>query len=229
MAREFRTFQDVVYMARLFERMGRGVERRDGRIGPLCPPGKVLRALMDFEAKDENRSLTRDRVCEAVLGRRPVLHLLERHAFRPGVHAESGKSHAVYPLYQFARLYEVELREGTPMGESYRRMVGVATELGDEIGRVVAGAVNDKDRREASGRARGALFRLRKTRSIADFMNELARLQFRYGLAVPDRLHNAEVLNEATFEEFRGFCVVAALSRFLSATSAKKPQSTRPA
>jgi hypothetical protein len=229
MARDYWTFQDVVYLARLFERMGRLVKHRDGVNKPMCPPGSVLRALMDFEAKDEARSMTRDRVCEAVLHRRPVLHLLERHAFHVNTHSEPGKSKPVYPLLQFARLYEVGLREGTFMGQSYQKMVGTATKLGDQIGLAVANRVKDKESPESRGQARGALFRLRKSRSIADFMNELARLQFRYEIAVPDDLHDADVFNPETFEDFRGFCVVAALSRYLTATyvkSAKPSPST---
>ena len=57
-------------------------------------------------------------------------------------------------------------------------------------------------------------------------MNELARLQFRYDIDVPDKLADAQVFNHDNFEEFRGFCVVAALSRFLSATREPKKPTT---
>jgi hypothetical protein len=224
MARDFWTFQDVVYAARLFDRMLTPVPLKSGKVVLECPPGSFFRTLIDFEAKDESRTLTRDQVCEAILHRQPVLHLIERHAFHVNTHSDPGKSRSVLPLLRFAKLYEVELRKGTKMEESYPAMVNTATWLGDTIGKAVAAKVNDKQSPEPRGQARGALFRLRKTRTTSDFMNELARLQFRYDIDVPDRLSDAQIFNHDTFEEFRGFCVVAALSRYLSATSEpKKP------
>jgi hypothetical protein len=55
---------------------------------------------------------------------------------------------------------------------------------------------------------------LRKTRTIADFVNELARLQFRYKIDVPKEVLDGDTFCPDLFEEFRGFCVVAALNRF---------------
>ena len=111
------------------------------------------------------------------------------------------------------------------MEETYQAMVKTATWLGDTIGKAIA-ANGSTIRLIPSHRAKreGDLFRLRKTRSTSDFMNELARLQFRYDIDVPQDLSDAQVFNHDTFEEFRGFCVVAALSRYLSATHVpKKP------
>jgi hypothetical protein len=228
MARDFWTFQDVVYLARLFARMQRPVQRGTSQVRYECPPGPFFHALMDYEAKDEARTLLRDRVCEAILRRQPVLHLLERHAFHVNTHADPGRSRPVGPLLHFARLYEIDLRKGTPMDETYQAMVKTATWLGDLIGKAVADAVNDQQEKESRGRARGALFRLRKTRTTADFMNELARLQFRYDINVPRDVLDGRVFNPETFEEFRGFCVVAALNRFLYGTRQPAAQ-TNPA
>jgi hypothetical protein len=220
MARDFWTFRDVVYLARLFDAMQRPVRLKSGVYKPRCAAGALFHSLMDYEANDQARSLPRDRVCEAVLRRQPVLHLLERHAFHVNTHADPGRSRPVGPLLQFARLYEVELRKGTEMDENdaYQAMVDTATWLGGKIGEAVAGAVNAKGENESRGRAKGALFRLRKTRTTADFMNELARLQFRYKIDVPQDVLDGRVFNPGAFEEFRGFCVVAALSKFLYAT-----------
>ena len=226
MARDFWTFRDVVYLARLFERMQTPVRRGSGPVRFACSPRAFFRTLIDFEAKAENRTILRDLVCEAILRREPVLHLLERHAFHVNTHTDPKQSRSVWPLLTFARLYEVELRKGTPMAETYEKMVKTATWLGDTIGKAVAEAVRSKDEAESRGRARGALFRLRKTRTTADFMNELARLQFRYDIDVPRDVLDAATLNHETFEEFRGFCVVAALNRFLYATGEPRPRSS---
>ena len=198
------------------------VSLKSGKVILECPPGSFFRTLIDFEAKDESRTLLRDQVCDALLHRQPVLHLLERHAFHVNSHSDPGKSRSVFPLLSFAKFYEVELRKGTKMEESYPAMVKTATWLGDTIGKAIAAKVNDKQNLEPRGQARGALFRLRKTRSTSDFMNELARLQFRYDIDVPQDLSDAQVFNHDNFEEFRGFCVVAALSRYLFATRVPK-------
>jgi hypothetical protein len=224
MARDFWTFQDLVYVARLFDRMLKPLPHKSGKVILECPPGSFFRTLIDFEAKDESRTLLRDQVCDALLHRQPVLHLLERHAFHVNSRSDPSKSRSVFPLLRFAQFYEVELRKGTQMEKVYPAMVNTATWLGDTIGKAVAAKVNSKESPEPRGQARGALFRLRKTRTTSDFMNELARLQFRYDIDVPDQLSDAQVFNHDTFEEFRGFCVVAALSRYLSATrESKKP------
>ena len=190
------------------------------------PPGAFMKTLVDHEAKDESRTLVRNRVCEAILRRQPVLHLLERHAFHINSHSDPAKSRSIYPLLKFAKFYEVEIRKGLPMEENYPAMVKTATWLGETIGKAIAARVNDKKDSEPRGQARGALFRLRKTRSTADFMNELARLQFRYDIDVPPGVSDADVFNHDTFEEFRGFCVVAALNRYLSATRESKKSAT---
>jgi hypothetical protein len=216
MARDFWSFHDLVYLARLFEKMQEKQQRRDGRVVLRCRPRSFLHALIDFEAK-KDKTVLRDRVCEAILQKRGVLPLLERHAFHVNKSSDRGKSRLVKPLLDFAVLYEVERHKGTDMGNDYEMMVDTATRLGTRIGHAVAKAVlkpEGGDQKESRGRARGALFRLRKTRTTADFVGELAHLQFRYGIDVPKEVLDGKTFSHDSFEEFRGFCVVAALNRF---------------
>ena len=224
MARDFWSFHDLVYLARLFEKMQEKQQRRDGRVVLRCRPKSFLHALVDFEAKKDKTAL-RDRISEAILQKRGVLPLLEQHAFHVNKSSDRGKARFVKPLLDFAVLYEVERHKGTDMGNDYEMMVETATRLGARIGHAVGKAVNKPeggDQKESPGRARGALFRLRKTRTPADFVNELARLQFRYRIDVPKETLDGRTFTHESFEEFRGFCVVAALSRFQKET---RPQS----
>lgn len=87
-----------------------------------------------------------------------------------------------------------------------------AVSLGKRIGSLVAA---EKDGRK------GDLFSLRKARTVADFLAELNRLQFRYPLAVPPETYDG-ALRQDTFEEFRGFCMVAALNAFNARITSKK-------
>ncbi len=230
MARDFWTFGDVVYLARLFESMQVAEESTRGVYRPRCSPSALMHALRDNEARAEAKTLVRDRVCEAILNRRPVLHLLERHAFHVNTGVAASASKGVWPLLRFAKLYEIELRKGTEMDADggYQTMVNAATWLGKTIGKAIAGAVNDKSGAESRGRARGALFRLRKARTPADFMNELARLQFRYTISVPQDALDGQVFHPESFEDFRGFCVVAALNQFLYDTGDFAERNRRP-
>jgi len=238
MARDFTTFRDIDRLARLFARMQTRIETEGGRGRYICDPKKLLTALIDFEAKAESRTLLRDKVCEAVLQGEGVLALLERHAFHINTHADPGQARSVLPLLEFARLYERELRRGTEMEEKYTQMVKTATWLGDSIGKALAHAVlggsdeqaeegqsRETSPKESAGRAKGGLFRLRKTRTVGDFVNELARLQFRYKIDVPKDVLEGDVLCPELFEEFRGFCVVSALNRFQYLTG-KRSQAT---
>lgn len=238
MARDFTTFRDIDRLARLFARMQTRIGTEGGRGRYECDPKKLMTSLIDFEAKAESRTLLRERVSEAILQGEGVLSLLERHAFHINTHADPGQARSVAPLLEFAQLYEQELRRGTEMEEKYTQMVKTATWLGDSIGKALAHAVlggsddqaeegqsRENPQKESAVRAKGGLFRLRKTRTVADFVNELARLQFRYKIDVPKDVFEGDVFCPELFEEFRGFCVVSALNRFQYLTR-KRSQAT---
>ena len=214
------------------------IHTKRGRGRFVSHPGKLFLALIDFEAKAESKTLVRNKVCEAIFCRRSVLGLLERHAFHVNAHTDSGRIRPVGPLLDFAKLYEVDLHKGTPMENSYQSMVGTASWLGNIIGDALAVAVSgkvgsevaagDSVAKESLGKAKGGLHRLRKTRTVGDFVNELARLQLRYHISVPKDFLDGKTFTHELFEEFRGFCVVAALNRFQYQTSSKGSSSPSP-
>lgn len=103
----------------------------------------------------------------------------------------------------------------------YSEMVATAASLGKQIGLVLAGKVKSKDEHE--GRAKGSLFRLRKARTLAEFVNEIPRLQHRYGLSVKKEIYEG-ALTPGNFEEFRGFCLIAAFNAFHAGLSQKGDQ-----
>ena len=112
------------------------------------------------------------------------------------------------------------------MDPTYQKMVETARWLGDNIGTAVANAVLGQQsgegqktppavrQKETPGRAKGNMFRLRNTRTTGDFVTELARLQLRYRIDVPRDVLDGITLSPETFDDFRGFCVIAALNRF---------------
>ncbi len=169
MARDFWTFQEVVYLSRLFEKMLARKQLASGKVRLECSPRAFMNSLIDRDAK-QDKTMLRDRVCDAILRKRSVLSLLEQHAYHIFTQSEPNKPRRVSPLLDFAVLYEIEQYEGTTMKkEEYEKMVQQATWLGNNIADGVVQAMRDG---ESPGRAKGAFFRLRKTRTTKDFLAE---------------------------------------------------------
>ena len=91
-----------------------------------------------------------------------------------------------------------------------------AVTLGKRIGVAVAQERGKK----------GSLFTLRKCRKLPDFLNELNRLQFRFNIAIPPSVYEGH-LTDSNFEEFKGFCLLAALNAFNAGTASKRETATQ--
>ena len=180
-------FDDLAYLFRLF----RLTERHE-------TDWKNLAAnLVDSTAaKKEDYSLRRNRIMRLMLDKRSILREAESFAY----HVNRQKQRAIGPLARFVTLYEELIHKGGGM-ESQAREAAVT------LGRRVGGAV------AAERGKKGNLFALRKCRTVADFLNELNRLQFRYQIAIPPAVYEGH-LTEENFDEFRGFCLLAALNTF---------------
>jgi hypothetical protein len=167
---------------------------------------KLYAQLLERDAKKEAISLMRDRFLGRVLEKTSVLDLAESHAFHVN---RRTKPVNISAIAGFVTLYEPMVRKERSMTDTERQ---AAVSLGKRIGSVVAA---EKDGRK------GDLFSLRKARTVAGFLAELNRLQFRYPLAVPPETYEG-ALRHDTFDEFRGFCMVAALNTFNAKMTSKK-------
>jgi hypothetical protein len=89
-----------------------------------------------------------------------------------------------------------------------------AVKLGRRIGTAVGKSSDGK---------RGDLFALRKSRKKIDFLEQINRLQFKLGseLVIPADVYEGRLTNE-NFDEFKQFCMIAALNSFNAATSKEK-------
>ena len=184
-------FDDVAYLFRLFDRA-----EREG-----ISLSRVAKDLVNHKmTKAENRTLDRARICRSILGRHSILSDVSTLVSRK---VETGSD-----LNAFTQLYECIRHKEEPM---YSQMVETAASLGKQIGLALAGKVRSKDEHE--GRAKGSLFRLRKARTLAEFVGEIPRLQHRYGLSVRKEVYEG-ALTPGNFEEFRGFCLIAAFNAF---------------
>lgn len=186
-------FHESVYLFRLFDHL----ERNKINISV------VMHQLVDFEKINhkqlENATLTRNRVCENILKKQSIVSLVEQHVFR----INKSETEDIGPLNDFVIIYEKTIRQGdTGMDQ---KIIDVAVSLGKTIGMKIA---------PSGKKGKGDLFRLRKARTPEDFLNEINRIQMKYGAEVNEDLYIHGQKMEENFTEFKQFCMIAALNAY---------------
>lgn len=183
-------FMDSVYFFRLVEQLEKsGINIKE-----------VMRLLIDFSQKNENRTLIRNKICERVLKKQSAIELIENYVF-------SGDVNFIKPIFDFVCIYESIIRKEDSYMNSDAQEAAVT--LGKRIGMTVA----EKGKK-------GDLFALRKARRKTDFLNELNRLQFKCNLVVPPDIYEGK-LTDSNFVEFKQFCMISALNSYYAATQSK--------
>ena len=91
----------------------------------------------------------------------------------------------------------------------------VAVKLGQQIGGTAASDPKNIKR------GKGDLFKLRKTRTIPDFLEEVNRLQFRYNLNITRNIYEG-VITKENFKEFKQYVMIAALNTYNGKLSYKQ-------
>jgi hypothetical protein len=161
---------------------------------------KVMTLLVDYDQpKNESKTILRNRVCENILKKQSIVALIEQHAFR----INKSKTQNIRPLNDFVILYEKTIREGDTVMD--QKIIDVAVSVGKTIGMSIA---------PSGKKGKGDLFRLRKTRKPEDFLNEINRIQMKYGTKVSADLYNQGQKMEENFSEFKQFCMIAALNTY---------------
>jgi len=186
-------FQESVYFFRLLDHLERN--KIDLKI--------IMQQLVDYEKikqkQPENATLTRNRVCENILKKQSIVTLIEQHVFR----INKSKTQNIKPLSDFVILYEKIIREGG--STMNQETIDIAVSVGKTIGISIA---------PSGKKGKGDLFRLRKTRKPEDFLNEINRIQMKYGTRVSAELYNKGQSMEENFAEFKQFCMIAALNTY---------------
>ena len=200
MPTQVRLYDDLAYLFRLFQYL-----RKKGMGWK-----SIAQNMLDFTAvKDDNKSLKRNRMLDAVLTKQSILKQAEIFAF----HVNRSENRYIAPLVEFTTHYETLLKGEHKME---KEALDAAVALGRRIGAAVA---------KESGK-KGNLFSLRKCRKLSDFLNELNRLQFRFNVVIPPAVYEG-YLTDANFEEFKGFCLLAGLNAFNAGTAPKRETTTQ--
>ena len=183
-------FQDSVYLFRLFDRL----ERNKINVK------ETMNLFIDFDQpKNESKTIVRNRICERILRKQSIVELVEPHVFR----INKSKIQYIKPINDFVILYEKIIKEeGVKMNQE---IIDTAVSLGKTIGKSIG---------PSGKKGKGDLFRLRKTRKPEDFLNEINRIQLKYGALVTADLYNKGQYFSDNFTEFKQFCMIAALNTF---------------
>lgn len=187
-------FRETVYFYRLLDQVEKsGVSMKE-----------VMRLLVDFQQKNENTTLIRNRICERILKKKSILDLVEIFVYR-------AEKNYIKPVVDFLVIYEPEVRKDDSMT---REEQDAAVALGRRIGMAVA--------RNEDGK-KGDLYALRKARKKVDFLEQINRLQFKLGseFVVPADVYEGK-LSDENFYEFKQFCMIAALNSFNAASGYTK-------
>ena len=96
-----------------------------------------------------------------------------------------------------------------------KEQIEIATKLGAQIVLSAKEILSGDGNTDSLKAVKGDLFGLRKTRTPVDFLEQLNRLQFRYGIII-----NKEIVTgileapDVPFEDFKAYCMISALNSF---------------
>ena len=172
---------------------------------------------------DPLNGLERNRILQQICEKKPIVHYVERFVFEKSLKEEYpwlGRILFFVIRYGYALAeYHRDLPEGDgkEMGMT-KEQIDLAANLGAQIVISAKENLGEGEGRDSLKGIRGDLFTLRKTRTATDFLEQLNRLQFRYGLVLNKEIV-AGVLEKAEvpFEDFKAYCMIAALNVYNSA------------
>ena len=123
-----------------------------------------------------------------------------------------------YELVAHCRDSEEGEKRGMAKGMT-KEQIALATKLGAQIVLAAKEAlVKEGEGLESMKAVKGDLFALRKTRTATDFLEQLNRLQFCYGIVVNKEIAAGVFADlaedDVPFEEFRAYCMIAALNAY---------------
>lgn len=191
-------FTESVYLFRLLESLSKKKK---------IDIEKVMWELVDSDQpKRELKTLVRNKVCERILKKQQIMDILEQFVY----HICRSETKSIKPIYDFTIAYECILAAEDSMKQT---LINTAVSLGKTLGLTLG--IDGK-------KARGDLFQLRKTRRLSDFLNEVNRIQMKYGVSVTADLYNSGEELDQNFAEFKQFCMIAALNSFNAKVSEKK-------
>lgn len=169
---------------------------------------------------DPLNGLDRNRILQRIFEKKSILHHVENFVFEKSLQTEYpwlGRILFFVIRYELA-VHHRDLPEGDGNGMT-EEQITLATKLGAQI--VISAReilMKEGESSDLLKGIKGDLFTLRKTRTATDFLEQLNRLQFRYGIVVNKEIASGILAkSEVPFEEFKAYCMISALNAYNSA------------
>jgi len=220
--KELVDFHDSVYIFRLIDYIEK--ETKEDKILSKNSGDFWKNLFWDFvlvqnkqKPYDPVNGLYRNRILQKVFEKSSILQDVEDFVFKKSL---AYSYPYLYRILSFVILYErvankrdVDYEGGKGMTKD---QVEIATKLGAQI--VIRGKktlmVDGNDVNKLKP-LKGDLFSLRKTRTANDFLEQLSRLQFRYGLVLNQEIIKGILVEkDVDFEDFKAYCMISALNSY---------------
>lgn len=201
------TYENINRLTPLFK-LFHELEKNGVIFKRLLPSFKLLKQS-EKNAKDKFRleRVLRNQVAKQILELKSVLSAIENLLFRCYDYLCSNEPVGFKDyrqLFLFIKLYELKINT---MEESLQN---AAISLGKQIG--IKMRHQDASQNEAANakKGRGDLITLRKARTQKQFLDELIRIDFKYGLTINEELANK--INEQNYYIIKQFLIIGALN-----------------
>ena len=174
----------------------------------LLPSLKLIKP----SSKNSNNSfrlerVLRDNILERFLQKRTVLDLIEHLYYRCFTYicADEYIGYKDYKqIFNFLQQYESNIND---MDEELQQQ---AIKLGQQIGIKMKSHDESVNEKANAKKGRGDLISLRKARTLKQFLDELIKVDFKYGLLVKEEL--ATRINESNYYTIKQFLIIGALN-----------------
>lgn len=162
--------------------------------------------------KTENQTLYREQILRCVLEKRSIILQIEKFAFHI---SRNNNVPNLKHILDFTVHYEslMSMTELERMGRMNQEQIKKAVNLGTQIVMNARDNLIAKKEEDSLKKIKGDLYALRKTRTSADFLNQINTFQMRYGIIVSKELLNG-MIEEVDFDHFKAYVVTSALNTF---------------
>lgn len=184
------------------------LEKNGIQFNRLFPSFKLIKpSEKNAQNKFRLERITRDRIAREILSCKSVLTHMEDLLFRCFNYSCSGEyvGYKDYKqLFLFTELYELKINT---MDETLQSS---AISLGKQIGIKMRHLDSSQSDATNAKKGRGDLLTLRKARTQKQFLDELIRIDFKYGLSINEELANQ--INEQNYYVIKQFLIIGALN-----------------
>ena len=222
--KEVVAYSDTSYVFRLIHYLKKCLRAEGSEALKRDPSRFFVDLFRDLLLPDPQRpydplnGMDRNRILQLVFEKMSILRHVERFVFKRSMSEHPWLDRILFfvTCYELA-IHQRDVEEGEGRGMT-KEQIKIAKDLGAQI---VSSArevlLKDSGGIDSMKAVKGDLFTLRKTRTMTDFLEQLNRLQFRYGITVNKEIASGILVEpDISFEDFKAYCMISALNVYNS-------------